>query len=240
MFKVELKEGTSVFTSGGEEVGKVNRIVLDPATHEVTHLVVQKGWLFSEDKVVPFEMVNSASEDRVVLNENIENFDELPPFEESHYIRTRDADLSPGERSTSLEEARGDRTIDSDVSRGGRPRYSFAPAYYWYPPHGYVGYPLGYYGWPPMETVRNIPEDTIPLREGTDVMSSDGKHVGDVERLFVEPESSRATHFVISQGVFFPDRKLVPAHWVKSVTEDQVNLAVSADLLESLPAYAPE
>ena len=105
MFKVELKEGTSVFTSGGEAVGKINRIVLDPATNEVTHLVVQKGWLYSEDKVVPFEMVDSATEDKVVLKENIDNFDGLPPYEEAHYIRTRDADLTPGERSSSLEEA---------------------------------------------------------------------------------------------------------------------------------------
>jgi uncharacterized protein YrrD len=239
VFKAELKEGTSVFTSGGEEVGKINRIVLDPATNEVTHLVVQKGWLFSEDKVVPFEMVDSAGEDKVVLMEDIRNFNELPPFEESHYIRRRDADLSPEERSTSLEEARGERTIDSDVSQGGRPRYSFAPAYYWYPPHGYIGYPVGYYGWPPMETVRNIPEDTIPLKEGTDVMSSDGKHVGDVERLFVTTDSNKATHFVISQGIF-RDRKLVPAHWVKSVSEDKVHLAVNSELLESLPAYEPD
>jgi uncharacterized protein YrrD len=240
MLKVELKEGTSVFTSGGEEVGKINRFVLDPATNEVTHIVVQKGWLFAEDKVVPFEMVSSATEDRVVLNENIENFDELPPFEESHYIRTRDADLSPDERSSSLEEVRRGSSVEGDISRAGSPRYSYAPAYYWYPPHGYVGYPVGFYGWPPMETIRNIPQDTIPLREGTDVMSSDGKHVGDVERLFVETDSNRATHFAISQGVFFKDHKLIPAHWIKSVGEDKVHLAVSSELLESLPAYEPK
>lgn len=237
MFKVELKEGTSVFTSGGEEVGKVDRFVLEPATNEVTHLVIQKGWLFTEDKVLPFELVSSASEDKVVLSEDIDTFDELPPFEESHFIRARDADLSPGERSASLAEARRDMPLEGDVSQGGNPRYSYAPAYYWYPPHGYVGYPVGYYGWPPMETVRNIPEDTIPLREGTDVMSSDGEHVGDVERLFVEPESNKATHFVISQGVFFKDRKMVPAHWVRTVGEDKVHLSVTAELLEQLPSY---
>jgi uncharacterized protein YrrD len=239
MLRAELKEGTSVFTSGGEEVGKINRIVLDPVTHEVTHLVVQKGWLFSEDKVVPFEMVKSATEDKVVLNEDIENFDELPPFQESQYIRTRDADLSPAERSSSLEEARRGAVDQGQVSRSGSSRYSFAPAYYWYPPHGYIGYPLGYYGWPPMETVRNIPQDTVPLKEGTDVMSSDEEHVGDIERLFVATDSNQVTHFVISQGLF-QDRKLVPAHWVNSVGEDKVHLAVSAELLESLPAYEPE
>jgi uncharacterized protein YrrD len=88
-----------------------------------------------------------------------------------------------------------------------------------------------------VETTRNIPADTIPLKEGVDVVSSDGKHVGDVERLFVEPNSTRATHFVISQGLLFKDRKLVPAHWVKSVGEDKVQLTVTSSVLEQLPSY---
>jgi len=231
MYKMELREGVEVFTAGDEQVGKVSGFILDPATNEVTHIVVQKGWLLPEDKVIPFEMVSSATEDKVVLNEELVSFDELPAFEEAHYIRPRDADVSQPERVSSLEETTQDRAAERDVSHG---RTS---GYYWYPPHGYIGYPVGYYGWPPMETVRNIPEDTIPLKEGTDVISSDGEHIGDVERLFVEPASNKATHFVISQGVFFKDHKLVPAHWVKSVGEDKVHLSVTAQLLEQLPSY---
>ena len=70
-------------------------------------------------------------------------------------------------------------------------------------------------------------------------MSSDEEHVGDIERLFVEASSNKATHFVISQGLF-RDRKLIPAHWVRSVEEDKVQLIVSSGVLESLPAYEPE
>jgi uncharacterized protein YrrD len=232
MIKMELREGTEVFTPAGKQVGKVNGFVLDPATNEVTHIIVQKGWLLPEDKVLSFDIVQSASEDKVVLNEDIGDFDELPAFEEAHYIQTRDADVAPGETP-----APRDRLPNSDLNRGADRGYSYAPAYYWYPPHGFIGYPVGYYGWPPMETVRNIPEDTIPLKEGTDVMSSDGEHVGDVQRLYVEPESNQATHFVISQGMLFKDRKLVPAHWVKSVSEEKVQLAVTSALLERLPSF---
>ena len=71
-------------------------------------------------------------------------------------------------------------------------------------------------------------------------MSSDGEHIGDVERLFINTNSNRATHFVISQGMFFKERKLVPTNWVRSVTEDEVQLYMSSDLLERLPAYEPE
>jgi uncharacterized protein YrrD len=247
MDRMELKEGTVVFTSGGKEVGRINRFILDPTTHEVTHIVVQKGWLFSEDKVVPFEMVHSATEHMVMLSENIHRFKQLPPFEETHYIRAREADISRSgnpryvvEQPTPSGKGHGDEILEADVSRGGGPRYGDMPAYYWYPPQGYVGYPMGFYDWPPVETTRNIPGHTIPLKEGTDVMSSDGEHIGDIERLFVASDSNKATHFVISQGVFFKDLKLVPVNWVKTVEEDKVELAVSTKLLEDLPPYEPQ
>jgi uncharacterized protein YrrD len=221
---MELKEGMSVVTRGGEEVGHVNRFVLDPATNEVTHIVIQKGWLLPEDKVVPFQMVSAHSDGRLLLSEEVGEFEKLPPFEETNFVRASD-----------------DRPDDPTPS--GDPAYHHTPAYYWYPSHANIGYPglgLGYYAWPNTQTRQNIPEDTVALKEGADVISSDGEHVGDVERLLIEPESNKATHFLISQGMLFRDHKLVPAHWVRSVEEDKVYLVVSARLLERLPSYQEE
>ncbi len=216
--EIEIKEGTSVFTSDGKEVGKINRFVLDPGTNEVTHVVVQKGWLLPEDKVVPTAMISTATDERVVLNQKVTDLDQLPPFEETHYLELTDADLNPT----------------------GPSRYRYAPAFYWYPPSGFIGYPgfgTAYYGWPAVETTRNIPADTVPLKEGSAVVSSDDKQVGDVERLFVDAETNQATHFLISKGLLFKERKLIPAHWIKSVEEDKVRLTVPAGLLERLPSY---
>jgi uncharacterized protein YrrD len=218
---MQLKEGMSVFTRSGEEIGRINRFVLDPATNEVTHIVIQKGWLLPEDKVVSFQTIDSGAEDQVVLNEDIK-FDELPSFEETYFVRADDDPNQP--------RPAGDLV------------YPYAPAYYWYPARpGFADAAVGpgFYPIPVTgaETRRNIPEDTVPLKEGTDVISSDGEHVGDVEQLIVEPNSNQATHFVISQGLLFKDRKLVPAHWVKSVAEDEVRLVVSTRLLERLPSY---
>ncbi|HSL28703.1 MAG TPA: PRC-barrel domain-containing protein [Anaerolineales bacterium] len=237
MSKLELREGVGVYTPGDEQVGTVTGFVLDPSTNEVTHIVVQKGWLFPEDKVLSFDMIASADEDKVVLKGNLGDIDELPAFENTHFITPRDADITRQGGSEPAEERRRADIIQEEASEGRSAALSVAPAYYWYPPHGYVGYPVGYYGLPPMETVRNIPADTIPVKEGTDIMSSDGKHVGDVERLLIDADSNKLTHFVISQGVFFKDRKLVPAHWVRSMDEDKVHLSVNSELLEQLPSY---
>ena len=216
--KLELREGVGVYTPAGQQVGKINRFVLDPATNEVTHIVVQKGWLLPEDKVVPLEMVSSATDDQVTLSKEAGSFDDLPPFEERHFVRTTEADLDAEQSSN----------------------FQVAPAYYWYPPQGYMGYPgygLSFYPWPPVETKRNVPEQSVSLNEGANVISSDGKHVGDVERLFIDPDSNQATQFVITHGLLFKDRKLIPTQWVKSVAENEVRLVVTAHLLETLPEY---
>ncbi len=221
MLKLEIKEGTPVFTSDGKEVGKINRFVLNPATDEITHIVVQKGRLLPEDTVVPFEMIDSTSEDKVVLKEDAKDFDQLPPFEETHFVQANSGNGIP---------VTGSRTY-------------YAPAYYWYPPpNGYIGYPaygLPYPTWPPSVTQQNIPENTVPLQNGSNVISSDEKHVGDVERLFVEPHSKKITHFLISHGVLFKDHKMVPVNWVQSVEENKVHLTVSAEVLKDLPPYQP-
>jgi len=207
---MELKEGMILFASNGEQVvGKLNRFVLDPVTHEVTHVVIEKGDLFSEDKVLPFEMVRSDSGDRIALKEDTGNLDKLPAFREQHFVRAKD-----------------------DIAALAHPVLQSDSTYYWYPTYEQEI--------PPEETVVrqfNIPENKVLLKEGARVISSDEKHVGDVERLLVDPESSKATHFLITQGLFFKDRKLVPVHWVKSFEEDKVTLAVSSELLEGLPSY---
>lgn len=45
---MELKEGTDVVTASGDQVDRINRFVLHPVTNEVTHIVVQKGWLLPD------------------------------------------------------------------------------------------------------------------------------------------------------------------------------------------------
>ena len=215
---MELKEGTSVFTIDGKEVGKINRFVIDPATKTVTHVVVEKGWLLKEDKVVPIKLINAANEERVEVDEHVEDYDLLPPFEETHFV------------SAAEKEDYGQSATD-------------APGVYWYPPMGYLASPTygpNVYNWPPVETKQNIPEHTVPLKEGAEVISVDEKHVGNLERLFVSSDSDRVTHFVISQGLLLRERKLVPAHWVSNVEETKVHLTVSSDLLDRLPAYNEE
>src|SRR5436190_8956242 len=89
---MQFKQGTDVFTADSRQVGTIDRVVMNPRTKEVTHIVVRKGFLFTEDKVVPIDLVATATEDRVVLRSDVGDLDALPQFEEAHYIPLAEAE----------------------------------------------------------------------------------------------------------------------------------------------------
>jgi uncharacterized protein YrrD len=87
---MQFIEEADVVTADGRKVGQVDRVVMDPKTLVVTHLVVRKGFLFSRDKIVPIDQVDGVREDRIELGKGIENSDELPDFEETQYASVGD------------------------------------------------------------------------------------------------------------------------------------------------------
>jgi uncharacterized protein YrrD len=213
---MQLRKGTHVYTWDDQSVGRIERVVLDPTTKEVTHVVVREGFLFTEDKLLPIDKLMSASEDRVTLRQDVGDLDALPKFEETHYVQ-------------------------SYLNDENYPAYAGGPdPLVWYPPLGVTGYYGGPIGTPEpfMErTEQNIPDNTVAIKDGANVYSADGKHVGDVERVFIDSQSERATHIVISQGLFFKERKLVPTAWLNIIGEDEVHLNVDSDFVDRLPAY---
>jgi uncharacterized protein YrrD len=101
-----------------------------------------------------------------------------------------------------------------------------------------------YPGYPPPPYMRktelNIPDGTVPLEEGAKVVSREGDHVGDVERIYAEEEAQRVTHVMISKGLVSKTRKLIPTMWVEHVLEDEVRLSISKNFVEGLPEYSPQ
>lgn len=211
---MQFKRDTKVYTATGEDVGSVSRVVLNPQTKEVTHVVVQKGFFFTEDKLLPLSLIASATGERVTLRPDAGDLHSLPLFEETRYIPLDAA------------EARA-VAYPPDLAM---PLYSYMP--------------LGI-GWseyvPPApfraETEQNIPSNTVAVKEGARVITSDDRHVGDVERVFTDSALDRMTYFVISQGLILKEKKAVPSSWIRSVTEDEVHLNVGATVFEGLPEF---
>jgi uncharacterized protein YrrD len=211
---MQFKDNTMVYTSDGEEVGRIDRVVIDPHTKETTCLVVKEGLLFTEDKMVAVELIDSAMEEKVNLRKDAGDLQNLPLFEKTHYVYPKRDNVKQGHDTGT------------------------AKPVLWYPP---LSSPWGALNYPVPEymkvTEQNIPEGTVALKEGAKVLSADGKQVGKIDRIFTDRETSRITHLLISKGVFLKAQKLVPAFWIDKVDEDEVVITIDSSFVESLPDY---
>jgi len=224
---MDFIQDAPVRSATGGRVGHVDRVVIDPKTDEVTHIVVRKGLVFTEDKVIPVSLIASATAQGVLLRQDVGDVQQLPPYQESHYIPADSpADLPPSR--------------DTDPQRT---RTHIALPVYAYPPfdvpffNDRYGYGLGM---PPdlmVETTTNIPKDEIALKEGAYVISRDNQHVGNIEQVLTDTSTNRTTHFIMSHGRLFKTRKLIPMQWVADLKEDQVRLAVTVAALEHARDY---
>lgn len=85
---------------------------------------------------------------------------------------------------------------------------------------------------------RRIPPGEIALKEGAPVHCSDGQ-CGQVDEVLVDPETSRATAFVVRKGFLFTHDVTVPMSWVSGVDDDGVHLKASRDQLSKLERNWP-
>jgi uncharacterized protein YrrD len=221
---MQFKEGTHVFTSDGKNAGVVHRVVLDPRTDQLAGIVVRKGRLFTEDKVVPIDMVKTATDDRITLLETDADLHALPPFKETYFI--------PAYKDSFI---------------GGPEPSSFVDTLYAYPPVGIAPHGSSDYMSYDMRTgpdylssvVENIPWGDVTLKEGGKVMDVDGKHAGDIHEVFYDDQTHRITHILLSKGILFKEHKLIPVDWIRVMGEDDISLTVPTRVVHDLPEYKP-
>ena len=71
-----------VLARDGEEIGSVDRAIVDPNTDEVTSIVVRTGAVFGRDIVVAREELEQASEDgdSIRLSLTKDELEQMPDF----------------------------------------------------------------------------------------------------------------------------------------------------------------
>jgi sporulation protein YlmC with PRC-barrel domain len=238
---MKLVKNAKVFSADGKEIGRLSRYVLDPRTKNITNIVFERGLLNKDEYIVPMRQVDHVDEQGVHLNDlQASQVDDLAHFlEEQFVVSSERALLNKGEVN--------EQALDS---------------YYYYPgapiPGGSVPYPdeLFIAGLPSTNfgtpasipptgetppvvrhTKENIPRGTVAVSEGAQVFTSDMKHIGDTEKVFVNAENGQATHLLVSKGVLLKEHKLIPINWVEEMAEDKVYLAVDEPFVSRLPDY---
>src|SRR5512139_3698231 len=83
--EMQFKQGASVVTVDGKEAGHIKRVVIDPESKEITHLVIQQGLLQKKDKVVPIAVITIGPEGQLTAHIKSDELALLPDFEEERY-----------------------------------------------------------------------------------------------------------------------------------------------------------
>ena len=210
---LEISGHADVYTADDERVGRVTRIVLDPSTWAVSHLVLRKGVVFAEERLVPIGDIATATPDRVDLHQGV-GAEDLVPFVGRYYAPLDETDPPAGPR---------DQGIRLAMPLSG--------------PFG-AAMPVADAELVPVDE-RNIPERLTVLEFGLPVIASDGHEVGRLERV-VTSESGQPSHVVVEEGGLMPERRPVPNDLVSGVAEDRVALGTTRRRFEAIAPLGPD
>jgi hypothetical protein len=65
-----MKQGAKVISADGEHIGHVERVLADASVAQMTHLMISRGILTKEVKLIPTKWILKIGEENVYLNEN--------------------------------------------------------------------------------------------------------------------------------------------------------------------------
>ncbi len=208
--QIQLQKNATVLTTDGESVGQVDRVVLNPETKVVTHVVVGKGLFKTDEKVVPIDMVTETNDNQVVLREEAGSLKSFPPFEETHLIDAGSDYQGGSPASANIPPTMlGTQGAGVSLMPASRDRFN-------------------------TQIEQNIPEGTVALKEGAKVITAEGKRVGSVERVVADAPADRASYLFVKVGRFAGETKMIPITWVRDLSEDEIHLRVHKDAIEEL------
>ncbi|MBL8054661.1 MAG: hypothetical protein JNK03_14910, partial [Nitrospira sp.] len=74
------------------EIGEITRVVLDPLSHEISHIVVSMNG--SGERQVLMTQVQDVTEEAVQLRAPSADILALPPFKREDYVTTHEVEIS--------------------------------------------------------------------------------------------------------------------------------------------------
>jgi len=209
-------------TARGRKIGRVERVVIDPETGAVTHLVVKNGRLPGrEKKVIPFASVKSGTAGRLELSPEVNRPDAYPTFDQSTLVPVG------GVEDFQRQKSRQAAWMAWFYTRAHNPWWQAESA-------SFPTKPVYAH-----ERRRNIPNRSIPLAEGAPVTDAAGKPVGEVAEIDLSSADRRVTHVAVACGRFTSARKRIPVGWVQRFSERGIRLSVKKSSIEALPCRTP-
>jgi sporulation protein YlmC with PRC-barrel domain len=194
--------------------GELSRMITDPATRKITHLVIEPKHRRQSGRLVPVELVDMTADD-ISLRCTLAEFEELEPAEE--------IDLAEGDKYGGgyggAESVQGYGNVGSMGVGGSVSGMG-------------VGAGLGH-------RVRTVTHHVVPMGEaelvpGEHVHAVDGE-IGQVLGFIVDPDDQRVTHVLLREGHLWGRKEVaIPISAVTAIDEG-VRLNITKKEVEDLP-----
>jgi sporulation protein YlmC with PRC-barrel domain len=199
--------GTDASCTDGH-VGQLSRLIVEPGTQAVTHLVIEPRHRPGRGRIVPIDLAE-ATAGEIKLRCTKAEFDKFDPAEGT--------DLLPN--------ATGNQVYDTGVGRDlGDPRVvpSLAIAN--------LRLPSG----PRVTKHETVPRDEVDVRRGEQVYATDGA-IGRIQGLVIDPGSHHVTHVLLEEGHLWGRKEVaIPVNSVTRVG-DVIMLTIDKHQVQNLP-----
>ena len=194
--------------------GELSRMITDPATRKITHLVIKPEHRRQSDRLVPLKLVDMTAGD-IRLRCTLAEFDELQPAEEIDLAEGDDYGGGYG----AAESVQGYGNVGSMGVGGSSSGMG-------------IGASLGHH-------VRTVTQHVVPMGEaelcpGESVHAVDGE-IGEVLGFIVDPDDQQVTHVLLKEGHLWGRKEVaIPISAVTAIDEG-IRLNLTKQQVEALP-----
>ena len=199
--------GASVSCVDGA-AGEVTRVVIDPVTRELTHLVVEPSGRRGLGRLVPLGLVDATGRE-IRLRCTIAEFEKLDAAEETQFV--------PGTQGYA---AYGPEQVLSWpwLSLGGTT--------------GVEGDAVD--GVSQTVTYDAVPLGEVAVRRGDRVRATDGE-IGHVDGLVIDPRNHHVTHVLLQEGHLWGRKEVAIPIGAVTGADDGIRLSLTKDAVRDLP-----
>jgi sporulation protein YlmC with PRC-barrel domain len=209
---VDIHIGAMV-ENNGEELGRLECIVLDRDSYEATHLVVKQGRALSaRHMLMPVEWVTGSDRHRIQIDQPDGQIAELPNFELQHYVSLDQLDEEHVEHPRS-------KVKPADWINYFVPLFANA-----------FGDPLHTPG--VVVTDQLLAPSESAIRRGINVESCDGHRLGEVQEVLLTEPDWGLSGIIITRGFVLKHPMRVPADWVAKIEQERIVLNRSKKQVE--------
>lgn len=203
----EFSIGTDASCSDGP-CGKLTRLIVDPETQAVTHLVIEPKHRGNRGRLVPIDLVDDTA-DEIKIRSTRTEFDKLDPAEEM--------DLLPGDGGYDQVYNPALGTLGGSARFPGLAMASFRPN-----------------DRPTAATQDSIPMGEVDVRRGEPVFATDGE-IGKIRGLVIDPGSHHVTHVLLEEGHLWGRKEVaIPIGSITRV-DDVIRLTIDKQQVQDLP-----